>query len=81
MTISTPSSSVAVSKTETRLGWFSDAPELRLAREALLHVHGAVGMQPLDGDLAAEALVLAQEDGRHAAGAQVTDHPVAAVEH
>jgi hypothetical protein len=38
-------------------------------------------MQPLDRDLAAEALVLAQEDGRHAAGAQVTDHPVAAIEH
>jgi hypothetical protein len=36
-------------------------------------------VQALHGDLAAEALVLAQENGRHAPGAEVPDHPIAAV--
>ena len=54
--------------------------ELRLAREALFDVDRAVGVQPLDRDLAAEPLVLAQEHGRHAARAEVPDYPVAAVQ-
>ena len=54
--------------------------ELRLAVEALFDVDRAVGVQALDGDLAAEALVLAQEDRGHAAGAEMPDYPIAAVE-
>jgi hypothetical protein len=54
-------------------------PELRLAVEALLDVDRAIGVQALDGDLAAETLVLAEEDRGHAAGAEVPDYPIAAV--
>ena len=54
--------------------------ELRLAREALLDVDRAVGMQALDGNLPSEALVLAEEDRRHAARAEVPEYPIAAVE-
>jgi hypothetical protein len=54
--------------------------ELRLACEALFDVHRAVGMQSLDRDLARQALVLAQENRRHAARAQVPNHPIAAVQ-
>ncbi len=53
--------------------------ELRLAGEALLDVGRAVGVQALDGNLAAETLVLAEEDGGHAAGAEVPDYPITAV--
>jgi hypothetical protein len=54
--------------------------ELRLAPEALLDVGGAVGVETLDRDLAPEALVLAEKDRCHPAGAEVLDHPVAAIE-
>ena len=53
--------------------------ELRLAREALLHIDGAVGMQALYGNLAREALVLAQDDRRHATGAEMPQYAVAAI--
>ena len=53
--------------------------ELRLALEALLHIDRAVGMQALHGNLPREALVLAQEDRGHATGAEMPDHPIAAV--
>ena len=55
-------------------------PELRLAGEALLHVHGAVGMQALDGNLPSKALVLTEEDRRHAARAEVPQYPIAVIQ-
>ena len=51
--------------------------ELRLANEALLGVGRAVGMQSLDRDLTVEALVPAQQHGRHSPGAQMPEHAVA----
>ena len=53
--------------------------ELRLAGEALLHVDRAVGMQALDGHLPSESLVLTEEDRCHAARAEVSQYPVAAI--
>ena len=79
MTIRTPSSSVAVSNTGDEVRVVQRCAELRLAGEALLDVDGAVGVQALDGHLAAEALVLAEEDRGHAAGPQMPDYPIAAV--
>ena len=54
--------------------------ELCLTSEALLDVDRAVGMQALDGNLPSESLVLTEEDRRHAARAEVSQYPVAAVE-
>ena len=51
--------------------------QLRLAHEALLDVAGAVGVQALDGDLAVEPLVVAEQDRRHAAGAEPPQDPIA----
>jgi hypothetical protein len=45
----------------------------------MLDVLGAVGVQALHGHAAAEPLVLAQEDRRHAARSEVSDHPVTVV--
>ena len=53
--------------------------ELRLAGEALLHVHRAIGMQALDGNLPSEALVLTEEDRRHTARAEVPQYPIAVI--
>jgi hypothetical protein len=55
-------------------------PELRFPVEALLYVDRAVGMQALDGHLTAQTLVLTEENGGHAAGAEVPDDPVPVVE-
>jgi hypothetical protein len=54
--------------------------ELRLAQEALLHVVRAVGVEALDGDLAAEPLVLTQQDVRHPAQAEWPQHPITPVQ-
>src|SRR5829696_3010888 len=53
--------------------------ELRLTVEAQLYVDRAVGMQALYRHPPAETLVLAQEDGRHPARAEVPQYPIAAI--
>jgi hypothetical protein len=54
-------------------------PELRLAVEALCDVLRAIGVQALHGHLAAEPLVLAQENGGHASRAEMPDYPIPVV--
>ena len=79
MTIRTPSSSVAVSNTGHEVRVVQRCAELRLPVEALFDVHRAIGVQALYGHLAAQPLVLAQEDRGHAAGAEVPDYPIPVV--
>src|SRR3954462_731209 len=50
--------------------------ELRLALEAAADLLGAVGVQPLDRDVALEAAVLGEEDGGHPASADPALHAV-----
>ena len=80
MTISTPSSSVAVSNTDTRLGWFSEAPSLASRTKRRSMSVRLVGVQALDRHQPIQPLVLAEQHGRHPARAEMPQDAVAAVQ-
>src|SRR5204863_6130109 len=62
-------------------GVVEGGPELRLAGEAPRGVLGAVGVEELDPDSAAEVFVLGQIDRRRPAEPEPADRPVAPGQH